>query len=383
MRPVRVWICALAIAAVAAPTAGSAAVQPTLSVVVLGGGSVTSKPAGISCPGKCAATFPAGTSVLLTPKPKSGAPFLRWGGSCSGAGPCRVRVSSLSAVAAQFAPRRTTGKPPTLSKSAAEPGTYSLYNSYRTFFVAPGGRSVLNVAVGGVPIACTPAASAAPTSDYLVIPRVGIRPNGSFVGKGSQKGIFAGVPATFTYSFSGRFTPATAGKQAGATGSFREDIVFKDNVTHRCTSNTQSWTAVKTGPIPQPTSLLRPGKYSLYNSYRTFSVAPGGRSIVNIAIGGVSIACTPAGKSVPTSDQIVIAQAAIKPDGTFAATAMQSGVFAGAPAKFTFTFTGAFQGPSSNGATTAAGLLREDIVFSDSGGTHTCTSNTQPWIAVE
>jgi len=38
----------------------------TLSVGVVGGGTVTSLPAGISCPGTCIATYDVGASVLLT-----------------------------------------------------------------------------------------------------------------------------------------------------------------------------------------------------------------------------------------------------------------------------------------------------------------------------
>ncbi len=38
----------------------------TLSVGVVGGGSVTSLPTGISCPGTCIATYDVGASVLLT-----------------------------------------------------------------------------------------------------------------------------------------------------------------------------------------------------------------------------------------------------------------------------------------------------------------------------
>jgi phospholipase C len=71
-----------------------AATPPTLVVVILESGGVTSQPAGIACPGKCTATFAAGTSVLLTPEPKNGSTFLRWGGSCTGTGTCRVNVSS-------------------------------------------------------------------------------------------------------------------------------------------------------------------------------------------------------------------------------------------------------------------------------------------------
>ena len=80
--------------------ARAAAAKPTLVVVVVGKGRVTSNPAGISCPGKCSATFASGTRVLLTPTAKKGSRFLRWGGNCTGRGACRVKVTALSAVAA-------------------------------------------------------------------------------------------------------------------------------------------------------------------------------------------------------------------------------------------------------------------------------------------
>ncbi len=74
----------------------------TLAVVVVGPGSVSSEPPGIACPGKCIASFPAGTSVALEPKPSKGSALLHWGGSCSGSGLCKVQVTTLVSVAAQF-----------------------------------------------------------------------------------------------------------------------------------------------------------------------------------------------------------------------------------------------------------------------------------------
>ena len=71
---------------------------------------------------------------------------------------------------------------------------------------------------------------------------------------------------------------------------------------------------------------------------------------------------------------------AIKPDGSFTAKASQDGVFAGSKAKFTYSFTGYFQGVSAAGAATASGVFREDIVFTDST-IRTCTSNDQTWQA--
>jgi hypothetical protein len=48
------------------------------------GGSVTSTPEGISCPGRCTATFASGTRVTLRANPSKSWAFARWGGSCAG-----------------------------------------------------------------------------------------------------------------------------------------------------------------------------------------------------------------------------------------------------------------------------------------------------------
>lgn len=363
-----------------AAVSGTVGVQPRLTVTVFGSGSVRSTPAGISCPGHCTATFAAGTSVVLTPKSKTGSPFLHWGGSCTGSGSCKVKVSSLAAVAAQFAPGPTPK--PTNQNAVAEPGTYSVNsNTYRMFYVAVGGRSVENISISAVPITCLPAATGAPGSDLLEVPKAAISAGGSFAGKASQSGVFDGFPATFSYSFAGHFTAATATAAASAAGSFREDIVFTSNVRHTCTTNSQPWSAVKSGPIPKLASLVVAGNYMVNgNTYKTFSVAAGGRSVQNISIAGVTIACAPAATSAPY-DKIVIPQASISSDGSFHATASQSGVYDGAQAKFTYSFVGDFEGLTAAGASSAAGVLREDIVFTDSAGTHTCTSNNQTWTA--
>ena len=105
--PGRVTMCLAAVAVAAASVLGNAMpavadTPPTLGVVIVGSGAVTSEPAGIACPGKCTATFAVGTSVALVPKSKIGSKFLRWGGSCTGSGACTVKMSSLTAVAAQL-----------------------------------------------------------------------------------------------------------------------------------------------------------------------------------------------------------------------------------------------------------------------------------------
>jgi hypothetical protein len=74
-----------------------------LAVGVVGPGTVTSSPAGISCGAKCL-RFARGSPVTLTAAPASGAIFLGWTGACSGTSrTCLVTMSTDRAVGAAFA----------------------------------------------------------------------------------------------------------------------------------------------------------------------------------------------------------------------------------------------------------------------------------------
>jgi hypothetical protein len=217
-------LAALAVAAIAWPGASLSApavAPPTLAVVILGTGGVASQPAGIACPGKCTATFAAGTSVLLTPESKHGSTFLRWGGSCAGTGACTVNVSALTAVAAQFVGGQKTQPQPTTTKSVAVPGPYSrnfiqgTNSGGITFSVAPGGRSMLNIAITRTAMICTPSGG---VEDHLGILQVAIKPDGSFTAKTSQDGVLSNSKVAFTYTFTGRLQAGTATTAASAAG---------------------------------------------------------------------------------------------------------------------------------------------------------------------
>jgi hypothetical protein len=366
----------------------TAATTQRLAVAVVGPGAVTSTPAGISCPARCTATFPTGSSVLLTAKPANGAKFVRWGGSCAGAVTCHVKLtSSLVSVAAQFA-AGPSPRPHPSTTSVAAPGSYTAPVSSGhfygfSFFVAPGGTSLLNVAVTDI-VACTPAGSF-PDVDQLVIPQVTVQPNGSFSGTGTQQGVFDNAKAKFTYSFAGHFEGATPSGPLTVAGTLRDSVVFPANgTTETCTTNNQPWTATHDPqPAPSKTSAAA-GSYSAAVSSGhfygfSFNALPGGRSLSNISVMDI-VACTPAG-SFPTTSQLVIPQVAVQPNGSFAATASQQGVFDNAQAKFTFSFAGHFEGATPTGPLTVAGTLREDIVFPANGTTETCTTNNQPWVA--
>jgi len=383
--------CLAAVAVTAASLLGTAvpsvaATLPTLTVVVLGSGGVTSRPAGIACPARCTATFAAGTRVVLTPVPKSGSAFLRWGGSCTGTGACTVAVSALAAVAAQFTAGPKPTPQPITGKAVAVPGSYTgnylgEYGSL-TFFVSPGGTSLLNVSVPNVVMTCTPAGSF-PGSVNLSILDTAIGRNGSFTATGTQQGVFAGAPARFRYFLAGRFQGSTAAGPATAKGTLSEEISFSaSGATERCASNTQSWSVTHDPQTAQKVLVAVPGSYSgrylgEYGSL-SFFVSPGGANLLSVSVPNVSIACTPTG-SFPGSVNLSILGTPIKPNGSFVATGTQSGVFDNASTRFTYLFAGYFEGATPAGPVTVAGTLREDVTFAASGTTEACTSNDLWW----
>jgi hypothetical protein len=77
------------------------ATQHTLTVTVAGPGTVTSTPAGISCPGTCSAKFDDGSTVALAAAPAAGA-TLAWSGACTGSAACSPTIAGDTAVTATF-----------------------------------------------------------------------------------------------------------------------------------------------------------------------------------------------------------------------------------------------------------------------------------------
>ena len=73
-----------------------------LGVVVKGQGSVTSKPAGISCGSQCSASFAKGINVRLNATPAEGFIFKAWSGACQGVKACTVKMGRNRQVTAQF-----------------------------------------------------------------------------------------------------------------------------------------------------------------------------------------------------------------------------------------------------------------------------------------
>jgi hypothetical protein len=67
-----------------------------------GSGTVNSSPGGITCGGTCAALFPHGTPVSLTPSAGANRVFAGWSGACSGGGGCTVSMTQVASVTATF-----------------------------------------------------------------------------------------------------------------------------------------------------------------------------------------------------------------------------------------------------------------------------------------
>src|SRR5262249_37622708 len=70
-----------------------------------GSGNVTSTPAGINCGSQgtvCNASFPGGTSVILTAKAETGSYFSGWSQQCTGSGTCALTMDSDKQVTFSF-----------------------------------------------------------------------------------------------------------------------------------------------------------------------------------------------------------------------------------------------------------------------------------------
>jgi hypothetical protein len=100
----------------------TATFQPsrTLSVTVVGSGSVSSAPAGISCPADCTEDYLDGEVVTLSAVADPGFELAAWSGDCTGTGSCQVTMSQNRAVTATFQPVVT---PRTLTVTATGPGS--------------------------------------------------------------------------------------------------------------------------------------------------------------------------------------------------------------------------------------------------------------------
>ena len=213
-----------------ASATSAAAAKPTLAVVVVGSGRVTSAPAGISCPGKCAAAFAAGSRVRPHPDAEERFPVppLGWrlrrrpahAGSGSQAWPPSRRSSS----------GRRQSRHPTPT-SAVVPGGYSGQNSQNgngvAFSVPAGGGSVLNFSLPRVNLVCVGGGGF--SDSHLGSRRRRSSPTARSPRRARRDGVVERRRGQSSpTSVSGRFQGKSATGAATATGVFRADIAFAD-----------------------------------------------------------------------------------------------------------------------------------------------------------
>ncbi len=272
--------------------------------------------------------------------------------------------------------------------TAAHPpvGSYSATNPQNgepiTFYVSSSRTSLQDISIPFVGLTCTPSGDANPT-EPLGIAAIPLNSNGSFAATTTQTGVYASHKAKFTYTFRGNYQGLNSSGVPTFTGSFKETLKFTDSAARTCTSGSQSWTATRDTQPPQTTTPPPVGSYSATNPQNgepiTFYVSSSQTSLQDISIPFVGLTCAPSGDNNPT-EPLGIASIPLKSDGSFTATTTETGVYAGFPAKFTYTFRGNFHGAGPTGAARAAGTFRETMTFTDSTA-RTCTSNTQSWTA--
>jgi hypothetical protein len=112
--------CSVTLDAARSVTATFVAASLTLSVARSGSGTgtVTSVPAGISCPPTCSSSYPAGTPVTLTATPNAGNEFDGWNGACTGPGACSVTMNAAQSLTGVFRSTQTCFPRPRIIVSA-------------------------------------------------------------------------------------------------------------------------------------------------------------------------------------------------------------------------------------------------------------------------
>jgi hypothetical protein len=114
-------------------TAGTGGPPPTTTTVTAattgsGAGTVTSSPAGISCPPTCSASFPSGSTVTLTAAASTGSTFTGWtAGACTGVvASCTFNAYAATTATASFGLVTSTTTYPAAVKADAPLGYWRL-----------------------------------------------------------------------------------------------------------------------------------------------------------------------------------------------------------------------------------------------------------------
>jgi hypothetical protein len=266
------------------------------------------------------------------------------------------------------------------SQAAAPPPPGSYSGNGFTFYVSTDSTHVQDVSLAAgyhTAPACVPTGTISGDTSFY-IPQISIGADGSFSGTASQTGVEGGAAATFTYTFSGHFHGTDSSGNERAAGSLREDVTYNNGTAHSCTTGTTPWTMTRNTQGSQAAAPPPPGSYS-GNGF-TFYVSTDSTHVQDVSLAAgyhTAPACVPTG-TISNDTSFYIPQISIGADGSFSGTATQTGMANGAPATFTYTFSGHFHGTDSGGNEQAAGSLRENVTYNN-GTSYSCTTGTTPW----
>jgi hypothetical protein len=99
--------CKVTMSVAESVSASFAPMQHSLTVSVVGAGSVSADEGAISgCTdsgGACSGPYPEGEALTLSASPAAGSAFAGWSGACGGSGPCHLTIGADAALTANFA----------------------------------------------------------------------------------------------------------------------------------------------------------------------------------------------------------------------------------------------------------------------------------------
>ncbi len=380
------------------------------TVAVTGYGTVTSSPTGISCPGVCTYSFPAGESITFTARPTAGSVFDGWSNQCSGSNPVCTTSSNNGTLRAAFSSGSFT-LPPQMGNYGVVAGSsaqFTVSNTLSGGFNAPITMSS-NSSVQGLTATFNPNPIPAPGSGNYTITISAT----TAVPGGSQPITFTGIGGGYTGSVN--WEPVITNFTISASPT-SVSVSPGSNGTSTITVNSPSsplGTAISLSATGQPSgvtvgfspSQAYPG--AITNSTMTITVPSGTTAgTYPITVTGTS------NGSLTHSTIVTLTIAASQGSFTLPAQMGNYGVVAGSNAQFTEsnTLSGGFNAPitmSSNSsvtgltatfspnsipapgsgtytitisATTSVPGGSQPITFTGMGGGHTATVNWQPVI---
>jgi hypothetical protein len=248
-------LCLLAVVSSASgfnTSLGNKSPRYLLTVVVVGNGHVSSRPAGILCPPTCSHRFVKGTTVVLTAREGPTSRFVGWKNGCSTYRVCASTLHAQRTLVAVFKKRATPSPPqptppppptptppppPTPPPTGHYTGTTSQNEAFN-FDVA--GFSLTNLRTGQVNESCDPPFYI--YGNYTTVGQAAINPDLSFRVEWSAPGSVGSAAARFHKVIEGHFNGAIA------AGNLKIDTTFiwTDGTYYTCSSGPVSWTATLT-----------------------------------------------------------------------------------------------------------------------------------------